>query len=69
MFEFFLYAGVPIVIGLVFLLSVFIVFIVRQKNPKFDRWMNDIWPNATQRNAIVTVIVIGLFLWLFIGRP
>jgi hypothetical protein len=63
------YAGVPIVIGLVFILAAFTVFIVRERNPKFDLWLSDVWPNETQRAAIVTVVVIGCFLWLVIGNP
>ncbi|MGX1402362.1 heme/copper-type cytochrome/quinol oxidase subunit 2 [Bradyrhizobium japonicum] len=69
MLEFFLYAGVPIVIGIAFLLVVFIVFVVRTKKPKFDQWMNEVWPNKTQRSAITTVVVIVFFLWLVIGKP
>jgi hypothetical protein len=70
MVEFFLqYAGIPILIALAFLLVVFVVFVVRTKSPKFNQWMNEVWPNVTQRTTIVTVIVIVGFLWLFIGRP
>ncbi|MEH7440476.1 hypothetical protein V7182_23800 [Neobacillus drentensis] len=70
MFEFFLsYAGVPLLIALGFLLSVFIVFVISLKNPKFNQWLNKVWPNKTQRSAVVTVLVIGFFLWIVIGRP
>jgi hypothetical protein len=70
MIEFFLYfVGVPIAIGLVLILAAFTVFIFREKNPKFDLWLSDVWPKETQRSAIVTSIVIVGFLWLVIGNP
>lgn len=67
MFDFFLhYAGIPIVIGLVFVSATFIVRIAMFKNPKFDQWVKDVWPSTKQRETIVTVLVIGLFIWLFV---
>lgn len=60
------YAGIPILSGLVFLLLVFAVRVIMWKNPKFDKWVNEVWPNHKQREVMVMAVIIGFFVWMIV---
>jgi hypothetical protein len=59
---------IPISIALAFVLTAALIRIIMWKNPKFDQWVRDVWPNKKQREAIITVVVIVTFLWIAIGK-
>jgi hypothetical protein len=52
----------PILLGLGIVVAAFIVFIVRTKNPKFDKWLDEVWPNEVQKETLVVAAIVLFFL-------
>jgi hypothetical protein len=44
-------------------MALLILALAAKKFPEFRKWVNEVWPNQSQKEALVILAVIGLFLW------
>jgi hypothetical protein len=65
MFTFFLvFLILPLGIGIALFLVALLVRLRMDKDPKFNQWVTEVFPNEAQRNVIVTTIIIIVYVWI-----
>jgi hypothetical protein len=67
------YVAVPLGVFILLVLLMYLGSIARKKSPKvnqqlevFEGWLREVYPNKTQKEAIVLFAIIGVFVWMLV---
>lgn len=54
----------PLGIGIALFLLALLVRLRMDRDPKFNQWVNEVFPNEAQRKVIVTAVIAIVYVWI-----